>query len=80
MTINQIIGLLVGDVVSYDEGGWACKFDKEAKETIINALEKQIPKKPEKWESRKLHCPICDEELAVFTKGNYCPNCGQRLE
>lgn len=48
-------------------------------ELAINALEKQIPKKPEmeKYTRRKLYfCPICGAEV---TYCKYCPNCGQKI-
>ena len=46
----------------------------------INALEKQIAKKPEmeKYTKRELYfCPICGTEV---TDCKYCPNCGQKIE
>lgn len=43
----------------------------------ISALEKQIPKKPDKDDC----CPICDtyckDDCGI--EGDYCPNCGQAL-
>ena len=44
-------------------------------EMIVQALEKQIPKKRDNYS-----CPICShyfEDGECFT---YCPECGQRLE
>lgn len=88
MTINQIIqiiDLLVGDVVSYDESGWECKFDKEAKETIINALEKQMPKKPKGDYHSVPHwrCPTCNSAVVLYEdsfKKAFCEWCGQALD
>jgi len=59
------------------------------KETIIQALEKQMPKKPrehynwvdlteeERPETSRWYCKMCDSEI----KENYsfCVNCGQKL-
>lgn len=42
---------------------------------IIYALERQIPKKPEKG----FLCPICHTERTKW-KANYCPSCGQALD
>ena len=49
-----------------------------AKAKSIEALEKQIPKKPKTDNRYVMHiCPWCND----FVKGsyNYCQNCGQKL-
>ena len=49
-------------------------------ELAINALEKQIPKKPEMEKYTKIElyfCPICWFEV---TDCKYCPHCGQKIE
>ena len=62
----------------------------EALDIAIEALEKQLPKRPnfsgdgyapdgtfvyDMWE-----CPCCGEEYEVdYDEYDYCPNCGQRL-
>ena len=48
-------------------------------EMAINALEKQIPKKP-KTDDRYVPyiCPWCNDFVKV--SHNYCPNCGQELD
>ena len=51
-----------------------------AKAKSIEALEKQIPKKPEmeKYTKRELYfCPICGTDV---TDCKYCPQCGQKIE
>lgn len=51
----------------------------EALETAINALEKQIPKKPikDKYVPELDFCPECGTEV---TNCNYCPLCGQKID
>lgn len=48
------------------------------KDTSINSIKKQIPKKPvvKAWHD---YCPICYREL-FGSKPNYCESCGQRLD
>lgn len=72
------------DCGSYEEKIVMCK-------TAIEALEKQLPKKGIKEKitegaHKGLHnffCPICYEKGDLSNKcnvGQYCPNCGQRLD
>ena len=45
----------------------------------INALEKQIPKKPKTDDRYIMYiCPCCNDFIKV--SHNYCPNCGQKLD
>ena len=61
-----------------------CKFtedDYKANEMAINALEKQIPKKPKERDCigfNTLVCPVCKGELYLYEP--YCDNCGQKLD
>lgn len=54
-------------------------ISKECYKTIINALEKQMPKKPLKdYVLPELDfCPSCGCEV---TRCDYCPICGQRID
>ena len=75
-----------------------CKFtedDYKANEMAIQALEKQIPKKPvekvmpyseEVGFNSEWHCPCCESYIGYFTEGmsepeqmEYCNNCGQHI-
>jgi hypothetical protein len=59
---------------------------------IINALEKQIPKKPilktksdnstaKRFENCNIVvCPLCGGRLKLKSKGKYCDKCGQALD
>ena len=53
-------------------------------EMAIEALEKQIPKKPvlENRYSGHYNCPICNEDCTYDTvfKYPYCPFCGQAID
>ena len=51
---------------------YAIAFD-----VAINALEKQIPKKPK--DDGWLYCPICNRDV-LLDHFAYCPDCGQALD
>ena len=51
----------------------------EAVDIAIQALEKQIPKKPITDDRYIMYiCPCCNDFIKV--SHNYCPNCGQELD
>lgn len=48
-------------------------------ELAINALEKQIPKKPKTDDRYVMYiCPCCNDFIKV--SHNYCQNCGQAID
>lgn len=53
-------------------------------QTIIEALEKQIPCKLAPKSSKKAEVPVCGKCNGIMglMQGelNYCPNCGQKIE
>ena len=70
---------------------WGCSFEN-AYEMAIQALEKQIPKKPtyegdgyapdgtfvyDEW-----ICPCCENRYELYYDDDYdyCPNCGQKID
>ena len=54
------------------------KYCKDCKTHIaIEALEKQIPKKPY-WENGVWHCKSCG--LYIFNDEYFCPVCGQAID
>lgn len=61
-----------------------CKFtedDYKANEMAINALEKQIPKKPMFNGTNWYRCVNgCEIHKKQFEKDWYCPKCGQKLD
>lgn len=55
-------------------------ISREASELAIQALEKQIPKKPDFTEDKKFAlCPCCNGK-GLLDKQKYCDNCGQKLD
>lgn len=48
--------------------------------TVVEALEKQIPKRPNIHEGfmTVARCPVCNEITAF--KNEYCSGCGQKLD
>ena len=53
------------------------RISKDCYKLIIEALEKQIPKKlkDDGW----LYCPICGRNV-LMDRFDYCPDCGQALD
>lgn len=78
MTESEAIELIEKDLKLHSKD-LSSKYKKGLR-MAINALEKQIAKKPEmeKYTKRELYfCPICGTEV---TDCKYCPNCGQKIE
>ena len=62
----------------YSQGNFG--EQKEAFSVAINALEKQIAKKPDFTEDKEFAlCPCCNGN-GLFNKQKYCDNCGQKLD
>ena len=59
---------------------------KEALKVAIQALEKQIPKKPVKSENQVVryantyYCPICNLGITGTNIAKWCYHCGQKLD
>ena len=53
-------------------------------EEAINALEKQVPKKPVNYDSvPHSRCPVCNNSVKVFEDAHeyhYCLYCGQAID
>ena len=47
-------------------------------EMATNALEKQIAKKPDRWESGYACCCSC--KRGIVREDNYCCYCGQKID
>ena len=62
-----------GEAVCYVTG-----VDVPALEIAINALEKQIAKKPDRWESGYACCCSC--KRGIVREDNYCCYCGQKID
>lgn len=74
MTEQRAIEVLEYAKNHYDEMGYGAP--KIAVDMAINALEKQIAKKP--IDTDWLYCPNCKVTLKVGLE-KYCEHCGQRL-
>ena len=69
-----------------------CKFtedDYKANKMAIQALEKQIPKKPVNYDKHYYKCPCCNEDLEIDNDmlfvydeepPKFCIKCGQKLD
>lgn len=68
----------------YSQGNFG--EQKEAFSVAINALEKQIPKKPVKSENQVVryantyYCPICNLGITGTNIAKWCYHCGQKLD
>ena len=51
---------------------------RTAEEFAIKALEKQIAKKPDRWESGYACCCSC--KRGIVREDNYCCYCGQKID
>lgn len=72
MTYEEAIKQL-SNVTIYHQG----ECTREALDMAIEALEKQIPKKPY-WEYGGCHCKSCG--LDVLSDEHFCPLCGQAID
>ena len=62
-----------GEAVCYVTG-----VDVPALEIAINALNKQIARKPDRWESGYACCCSC--KRGIVREDNYCCYCGQKID
>ena len=76
MKENEASTILKAEIVHHPE----CSIFAEALEAAIQALEKQIPKKPDFTEDKTFAlCPRCNGK-GLLDKQKYCDNCGQKLD
>lgn len=67
-------------------GGIIPQKRAEALDVAIQALEKQIPKKPVKSENQVVryantyYCPICNLGITGTNIAKWCYHCGQKLD
>lgn len=78
-----------GSVIIYDKDGFAWQLGKDDKRIVVEALEKQIPKKPKLYEWDKFNhqyeycCPSCGDAWNMNEYGAgmaYCWSCGQPID
>ena len=84
MTESEAIEELKNSIISYEvqnPSNITCDLTTEALDVAIQALEKQIPKKPYKDNENgiyeKEYCPICNRSL--FPNDRHCI-CGQAID
>lgn len=76
MTENEASTILKAEIVHHPE----YSVFAEALGLAIQALEKQIPKKPDFTEDKEFAlCPCCNGN-GLTDKQKYCDNCGQKLD
>lgn len=76
MTENEASTILKAEVAHHPE----CSVFAEALDLAIQALEKQISKKPDFTEDKEFAlCPCCNGK-GLLDKQKYCDNCGQKLD
>ena len=84
MTIERIKEALEqakGGLEWYNKNHPKMKEQIKWQETVIWALEKQVPQKPLAFRA-DYKCPICDKTFMFGNsiKPNYCKRCGQKLD
>lgn len=80
MTENEAIKEVRFNMSEIGLNDEAAKRVSEAKNIAVQALEKQIPKKPDFTEDKEFAlCPCCNGK-GLFNKQKYCDNCGQKLD
>ena len=80
MTENEAIEELNNSIISYEvqnPNNITCDLTTEVLDVAIQALEKQIQKKPIDRCIYK-ECPTCGNVEIEFCK--HCPDCGQKLD
>jgi hypothetical protein len=76
MTESEASTILKAEIVHHPE----CSIFAEALEAAIQALEKQIPKKPDFTEDKEFAlCPCCNGK-GLLNKQKYCDNRGQKID
>lgn len=58
---------------------WGSSFES-AYRMAVQALEKQVPKKPDFTEDKEFALCSCCNGKGLLDKQKYCDNCGQKLD
>ena len=81
MTIKQVRDNFIQNLA---ENAYINMCTTEEMQTVISALEKQIPCKFAPKSSKKAELPVCGKcnSIMDLMQGglNYCPNCGQKID
>lgn len=83
MTYEEVVGVLTSRAIAFGRASGKPTLERiriEAICKIIEALEKQIPKKP----YDTVHCPLCKIEVELqpidAEEVTYCLHCGQAID
>lgn len=88
MTYQEVKAWL-GEQTHYFSTPEDAERDQECRKVIIEALERQIPKKVDTGKSRIFGCKLCgygmcdvyiDDELNYPMEPMFCPHCGQAID
>lgn len=80
MTENEVIKEVRFNMSEIGLNDEAAKRVSEAKNIAVQALEKQVSKKPDFTEDKEFAlCPCCNGK-GLLNKQKYCDNCGQKLD
>lgn len=80
MTENEVIKEVRFNMSEIGLNDEAAKRVSEAKNIAVQALEKQIAKKPDFTEDKEFAlCPCCNGK-GLLNKQKYCDNCGQKID
>ena len=82
MTNSETIKIL-NTVLFFGKCDLPNEHAKECLKTAIQALEKQIPKKPSKclsFTTSLFICPTCGRKQPIMYEQYYCKECGQKLD
>ena len=86
MTVSEAIKEVRFNMSTIGLNNKTAKRVSEAKKIAIQALEKQIPKKPVKSENQVVryantyYCPICNLGITGTNIAKWCYHCGQKLD
>ena len=81
MTYEEVRNNFIQDLA---ENAYLSMCSMEEMEIVIEALDKQIPKKiirkSKKASLEDIKCPNCQREIDAMNIVNYCTYCGQALD
>lgn len=92
MTIGEAKKILEGELLAVTLESNVSKKETQKKRlnekfkalnVVIEAIDKQIPRKPIEKSPWVYHCPNCDSkkvEETFIERFRYCPDCGQALD
>ena len=83
MTEREAFNIVGNIPIPTDDENYDIFQYQEAKAIALDALEKQIPKKPNKcfgFATSVFICPTCGRKQPIMYEQYYCKECGQKLD